>query len=298
MNSQAIINSAVGVGTALTLAKFLPPLLGYRLAGKIASTMANRTGSPLNLALRTNQWIMSGKTLGCEELDIRIREVLNSTARCLFDFYHYLPKPDIIQSKVEIPSTINQYFSDKQSKNAVFVTTHLSNFDLVGQALGLAGYRFQILSYPSPGSGYSWQNKIRKDSGHIITPTSFQSLHQARVRLENGENILTGLDRPIASGKYKPVFFGHPATLPVTYTRLALQTMTPVVVVSAITKPDGDYTLYISDPVQMKSMSDPESEALRNTEAVLEVAEELISKNARQWSMFYPIWPEQMNLVP
>ncbi len=108
-------------------------------------------------------------------------------------------------------------------------------------------------------------------------------------RLQNGENVLTGLDRPIDSVKYQPNFFGHPASVPVAYTRLALEANVPVIVVSAITKPDGKYYLFASDPITMKKLPDLHQETIRNAEAVLEVAEEIIKKHVDQWSMFYPI---------
>jgi KDO2-lipid IV(A) lauroyltransferase len=114
------------------------------------------------------------------------------------------------------------------------------------------------------------------------------------MRLLNGGNVLTGLDRPVETLKYQPKFFGYPASLPVVYTHLALQAKVPVVVVSAITKPDGNYFLYASDPIKMISNGDMYTESVRNAEAVLEVAEEIIRKYPQQWSMFYPVWPQFM----
>ncbi|MCE5207065.1 MAG: lysophospholipid acyltransferase family protein [Chloroflexi bacterium] len=294
MKTQNIVNGAFGVGFAIFISKILPRKVGHRVAIAIGSILARSKTLGIIPALRTNQWVISGQSMNSVELDNRVKTVFKSTATCLFDFYHFLNHPKAIINRVEFDPKIAEYFDPRVHKNAVFVAPHLSNFDLLGQALGIMGYTFQILSYSEPGRGYQWQNKIRTDSGQIITPTSISALRQARSRLQNGGNVLTGLDRPVDSLKFHPLFFGYPASLPVAYAHLALQANVPVVVVSAITKPDGNYFLYASDPVKMVSTGDAYGEAIRNAEAVLEVAAEIITKYPEQWSMFYPVWPQFM----
>jgi lauroyl/myristoyl acyltransferase len=292
MKLQNLINGVFGIGTALIISRIFPRKFGHWVAGNIATLLVNRKSLQFVPALRSNQWVVSRQALSESDLDHRVKVVFKNTAKCLFDFYHFLNRPDEIIKRVTIHPEVNRYFDPITRCNAVFVAAHLSNFDFLGQALGTLGYTFQILSYPDPGGGYQWQNKLRMKTGHIITPTSISSLRQARNRLREGGNVLTGLDRPVDGLKYRPMFFGHPASLPVAYTHLAVQAGVPVVVVSAITKPDGDYYLYASDPIQMVSQNDPYRESIRNTEAVLEVAEEIISKYPEQWSMFYPVWPQ------
>lgn len=298
MDILAVINSFIGVSAARIIARILPPKSGYRFAESIAAQLSKNKESDLVRAIRLNQWIASRKTLDHDNLDSRVHQVLVSTARCLFDFYRLLGRKDNICSVVDLPGEMSDYFSPHRKQNAVFVTTHLSNFDLVGQALGYNGFQFQILSYPDPGSGYNLQNELRRKSGHVVTPMSFESLHQARKHLEHGGNVLTGLDRPIASPSVHPTFFGYPSALPVAYTRLALQAGVPVVLVSAVTKEKGQYLLYMSKPIWMKTSKEITNEYLRNTEAVLEQAEYIIDKYPTQWSMFYPVWPEMAESVP
>ena len=296
MNKQNLMNSSLGVGLVAILSRIIPRGLGHNVAKGVGSIIAQKDMLSINKAIRLNHWVISGQSMDRSELDQRTDEVLKSTATCLFDFYHFLDHSDEILARVEFDPRIAEYFDSKVRNNAVFVAPHVSNFDFLGQALGIKGYRFQILSFSDPNSGYQIQNKIREQSGQIITPTSISSLREARTRLLDGGNVLTGLDRPLESLKYHPKFFGHPASLPVAYAHLALQAGVPVVVVSAITKPDGDYMLYASDPISMASTGDFYSDSIRNAEAVLEVAEEIILKYPQQWSMFYPVWPQFMSL--
>jgi lauroyl/myristoyl acyltransferase len=298
MKLQDLYDSALGIGIALWLAKVVPPAAGYRLGGVLASWMASRKRSEGVQAVRANQWIISGKQRTAQELDALAARIFRFSSKAIYDFYHTLSHPEKTLDMVEIDEKIEYYFNEKDAHSAVFVAPHLSNFEIVGRALGLKGYHFQILSYPNPGSGYQWQNRIRSESGLEITPISIHSLQQARIRLQDGGSILTGLDRPVNDNKYRPQFFGYPSSAPVFYTRMALQAKVPVVIVTALPRENGGYRLELSDPISMKSYPDLHAEYIHNTEAVLRVAEEYIRAYPDQWLMFYPVWPESLDKVP
>ena len=172
------------------------------------------------------------------------------------------------------------------------VAPHLSNFDLAGRAMALNGYKIQVLSYPQPRGGYQWQNQLRRDIGIDITPMSTESMRQAKARLQEGGGVITGLERPLPSTNYYPKFFGHPAPVPVSYVRMALQTKSAVVVVACVGTPQENYFLECSDPIYMKPHEDAIQEIERNAERVLTAAEPFIRAHPEQWAMFYPVWPQ------
>ena len=171
MKLQNLINSNFGIATALFISRVFPRKFGHWFAVNIAAMIANRKSLQFVPALRSNQRVISGQSLTESNLDHRVKLVFKNTAKCLFDFYHFLDRPDEIIKRVTIHPEVNKYFDPITKRNAVFVAAHLSNFDFLGQALGVLGYTFQILSYPDPGSSYQWQNRIRTKSGHLITPT-------------------------------------------------------------------------------------------------------------------------------
>jgi lauroyl/myristoyl acyltransferase len=162
----------------------------------------------------------------------------------------------------------------------------------------LKGIRYLALAYPQPQSGYQRQNEIRNFMGVEVTPISNESLRQAAERLRGGGTVLTGADRPLHEPKYRPCFFGRASNLPTGYVRLALREKAMVIVVSGITQPDRRYRVWASEPVVMRANNDPVAETLRNTEAVLEVIEDLIRSAPQHWSMFYPVWPEAVSEIP
>jgi len=155
----------------------------------------------------------------------------------------------------------------------------------------------QVLSYPQVSSGYAWQNYLRRKQGLNITPITPSALSQARITLQQGGAVLTGLDRPNPGSGYAPRFFGHPAEVPVFYVRLALKANAPVYVVTIHTDPAGGYLLETSNPIIMKPCGNPRTEFITNAERVLAASEKFIIQYPDQWAMFYPVWQESIRKV-
>jgi len=295
-----MINGLFGVSLAYGLAQALPPRLGRWTARRIGSTLGRLKKTSQVRAARANQWMVSGEKLSGAELDGATRAVFRSTGGCLYDYYHHLHRPETILKLVDFNPAFEEVIRRSQEgrQSQLLVIPHCSNFDLVGRAAALKGIRYQILSYPQPKSGYQWQNEVRNFMGVEVTPVSNESLRQAADRLRGGGTVLTGADRPLGEVKYRPHFFGHASNLPTGYVRLALKEKAMVIVVAGITLPDGRYQAWASEPVKMKPEDDPAAETLRNTEAVLEVIEDLIRHAPQQWSMFYPVWPDATRAIP
>lgn len=293
LSLQNVINSQYGVGLALWLGRVVPPRLGYPLANSIAAGIARQRSNPMVQAVRFNQWVVSGEQLSGAALDRAVVATFQHTGRCLYDLYHNLNNPAAFERLVEFSPAMEGYIklSQQGKQGVVFAAPHLSNFDFVGRAVVMRGLSAQVLSIADPHRGYQWQNELRKKFGIEITPISTATLRQATARLEAGGSVITGIDRPFPGAKYEPRFFGRPAPVPVGHVRLALKAHVPVVVVTALMRPDGIYQILASDPISMQPDADHNDEILLNTEAVLKVVEAYISQAPHQWAMFYPVWP-------
>lgn len=300
MALQDVINGLFGVSLAYGLAQALPPRLGRWTANQLGGAVGRLKKLSQVRAARVNQWVVSGEKLSGKELNGATQAVFRSTGRNLYDYYHHLHHPETILKLVAFNPAFEDCIQRSQEgrHSQLLVIPHCSNFDLVGRAAALKGIRYQVLSYPEPKSGYQWQNEVRNFMGVEVTPVTNESLRQAAERLRDGGSVLTGADRPLKETKYRPQFFGRASNLPTGYVRLALKEKAPVIIVSGITLPDGRYQAWASEPVMMKAGDDPAAEILRNTEAVLEVIEDLIRQAPQQWSMFYPVWPEATSETP
>ncbi|HWQ45388.1 MAG TPA: lysophospholipid acyltransferase family protein [Longilinea sp.] len=300
MNLQQIANGPVGVGFTLFVGKHTPRFIANPLGRVIAAMVSHSRNNQAVRAVRLNQWVLSGQTLGKEALDEAVHAVYRSQSTSLYDAYHYLDRPADTIKKVGLTPVFAKIFTKalEYKQGTVFISPHTASFDLAGLSLAARGLRFQVLSFPNPNGGYQWQNQLRRDRGIEVTPFSMVALQEARQRLQAGGVVLTGLDRPLPDSNYSPLFFGHPAALPVAHIRLALRTKSPLVVVACVRQPDGNYVLTASEPITAKPNSDPHIEIIENAQTVLSYAEDIIRQVPDQWAMFYPVWPDLQDAVP
>lgn len=280
----------------MLIGRVLPRKWGLRLATGIGSILGSLKNNKMVKAIRANQYVIHDQQLSTKALDLIPKVIFTSAARCVFDYFHFLRRPHVLQKIVSFDSHAQVAIERiRDHQPTVVVVSHLSNFDLMGYALALHNVKVQILSFPKPNHSYRLQNKLRQDTGLDITPMDLSAFREARQRLRNGGSILTGLDRPldgVKDEKYRPKFFGYETNLPVAYVRMALEANAPVVILAATSQPDGTYRLVGSPLIWMEASDDLEDEIVSNAEKVLRMAEPMIVKYAQQWAMFYPIWPQ------
>ena len=300
MSLLSIINSRLGIGIVLGIARKLPTKTGYKLADFAAELLCKQTNSKLILAARANQWVATGETLSKQELDVQVEQTMRNTAHSIFEFYHYMHDYSTIKEKVVFTPKITQLLETRAGcgEGTIFIGPHLGNFDLGGRAIALQGYKLFVLSYPQPNGGYAWQNKLRREIGMDIRPMSTGNMREAKAYLKEGGFVVTGMERPLDKTNYYPKFFGRPAPVPTSYVRMALQTHSAVVVLACLRNSQGNYELSSSDPIYMKPYDDAQDEIERNAEKVLAEGEKMIGQNPSQWAMTYPVWPEALNEMP
>ncbi len=292
MSFESFSNSRAGIGLALGVSRATPPALGHAIARFGARRLAADRDSATARAIRGNQYVASGMTLSGTALDDAVRETLTMSGRFLYDMYHLPRRPEALLTKVAINDTFERFLRDTPKGPHVFVGVHLGNFDLLGQSLGVKGWRAQVLSVADPNGGYQWQNEMREQTGLEMTPVTIEALKRAARRLAEGGSVLTGIDRPLPGTGLKPRFFGHPAELPVLHVRLAMRAKAPVVVMCAPLRDDGLYELWASEPIEMPGSVKDDAAVLANAERALAFAEEIITREPRQWAMPHAVWPD------
>ncbi len=297
---QQVINSSLSLRFVSSLAKCLPPQLGYRIAYILAKQIARKRNSGLIRAIRANQWVASRETLKGEALDDAVRETLRYSAYSLFDLYHYNRDFDATRQRIVFNSSFDciAHRSEFEPRGLMVAGLHLSNFDLVLQWLCKNGLRPLVLTIPNPKGGRYIEYAIRKQARMNLVPASVGALRQALKHLQQGGMVLTGIDRPIEAPEVCPWFFSRSAALPTHHIFLAIKARVPVIITATYLQPDGKYHVFASDPIEMDPYPNAIERTRRNAEKVLAVAEKFIERSPRQWSVPLPVWPEIIDEVP
>jgi KDO2-lipid IV(A) lauroyltransferase len=300
MSLLSIINSRLGIGIVLGVAKNTSTKTGYKLADFAAKVICKYPKSTLVQSTRANQWVISGQKLSKEELDLQVEQTIRMTAQSIFEFYHYMHNYPAILEKVIFTPKVTKLLADRDGcgEGTIFIGPHLGNFDLGGRAIALHGYKLFVLSYPQLNSGYAWQNKLRQEIGLDIRPMSTENMREAKAYLKEGGFVVTGMERPLDRTNYYPKFFGRPAPVPTSYVRMALQTHSAIVVLACLRNAHGKYELSSSEPIYMDPYKNAQDEIERNAERVLAEGEKMIAANPTQWAMTYPVWPPALEEMP
>jgi phosphatidylinositol dimannoside acyltransferase len=300
VDPQKTINSPLGLNIALLIGRYTPNRIGHPLVDFAADRISARKGWKMVRSVHLNQWVVNGENLNQAGLDNAVRKNFRSTARSIFDLYHNINDPKVFRKIIDVNPIAEQLISRPEfaEKGLVLAGIHMSNFDFIGQAAGMAGLRAMILGLPEMHAGYQKQLEMRRERGMNIVPTNSGTLKQAIKYLRNGGLVMTGIDRPDESYPYRPLFFGRPAALPIHHIFLAQKANVPILVGSVIWKPDQKYHFLFSEPIEMQSHPDRHLEILQNAERVLHIAEDFIRQDPSQWSMTFPVWPDIMDKVP
>ena len=297
---QQVLNSSLSLRVVSALAQNLSPQVGYRVAALVARQLARQQDSQVVRAIRANQWVIRGETLRGEALDCAVAETLQHAARCIFDLYHYMMKPDAAGQRIVLEPSFQRLFqrSEFDRRGLIIIGLHMSNFDLVLHWVSKRGLRPLAVTIPSPRGGRRLEYEMRKRMGITLLPASVGALRQAIKHLQKGGMLLTGMDRPISDPEVHPRFFNRPAALPLHHIFLATKAHVPLAIAITNLREDGKYHVSLSNEIELDHHADQDHVMLHNAEQVLKAAEPFIRRFPGQWSVPLPVWPELIDLVP
>src|SRR5215212_2962775 len=168
---QKVIGSSHSLRIVSSLARSLPPRLGYRLASGLADLVARQPNSALIRVLRLNQWVANKQTLQADALDEILRASLRYSAHSLFDLYHYSDDFEATRQLIVLDSSFNAIArrSEFEERGLMIAGLHLSSFDLVLQWLSKDGRKPLLITMPNPQGGRYIEYEVRKRAGmHVL----------------------------------------------------------------------------------------------------------------------------------
>jgi len=295
MRFQDLIGSKPMTRIGILIGRYMPPAVGHGLARVVAGIIA-RQKPQLYWTVRANLRQVLGPEADDEKLHETTRHVFFHAGQTYYDFFHALGQPtEMLAEAVHIRDEHEAFIRSEvaRGQGVLLLGTHMSNFDLLGLAVGARGLPIQMLSLVNPSAGFRVLNHLRAKAGFEVTPITPQSLRAAIRRLKSGGIVMTGMDRPIPEDRELIEFFGRLAYLPVGPARLALMTGATVAMGVCYYELDKGYALNFVGPIAMTRTGDRRQDILTNTRRLAVILEEKIRAHPEQWMMFHPFWPER-----
>ncbi len=294
MRVQDLISSKPVTRLGIWIGQHMPRRVGYGLARIAASAIARRKPQ-IYWTVQANLRQVLGPQADETQLHQMTRQVFFHAGQTYYDFFHAIGQPpEMLRQAVRIPQIIFEQIQSEMARGrgVLLLSSHLSNFDLAGLAVGSMGFPIQMLSLANPEAGFHLLNYLRAQGGFEVTPITSESLRAAIRRLKSGGAVLTGMDRPVPGDRELIEFFGRPAYLPVGPVRLALMTGALVIMGSCYYQPGEGYVLQVEAPIEMTRTGDRQQDVLANTRRLAAILEEHVHAHPDQWMMFHPVWAD------
>ncbi len=292
------LDTLIGAQAMLLLGSVLTPGMSSPVEWLLAWGLAARKGTLWGRSVRANLQVIYGGTLSSEELDEAVFDVFRHATYCAFDLYRTARNPNRLDVVMPASPEMEEIIARNGQEGVMLIMPHLSNFDLALAAWAQRGLSAQLLSHGEPRFIYRIQNRIRSMTGLEVTPASDVTAMMAVERMRAGGTVITAVDRPLMGKNRTLNFFGRPSPLPAGHVQMALAAGVPIVVFAVHQLADRTYQIHVSAPIPMRDLGDKVATTRRNAEAVLEVIAEFITLAPRQWTMFYPVWPDAPESQP
>lgn len=269
------------------LARTLPESLSYAL-GRGVGVLAYRLLPERRRSTEDN----IRKALGLpDEAAARLaREASAALGLLGAEFLWFSARRSLLAERVEIKGEEHIQSALAEGRGAILLHAHLGNWELCGQALGMAGYRIHpVVQIQASGSFYAAIDRERRLCGMRPIVRGFSLREMLRV-LRQGECVLIMPDQDAGrKGVFIP-FFGRPASTPRGIAVLARLSGSPVVPVFIHRLRPGYHQIRFHPPLAMERTGDEDADTIANLTKINELLEGVISEFPEQWFWMHKRW--------
>jgi len=299
-DTKGLFDSARAIRLGLSLSQRISRRTGHGLARLGANLLAwLRPQMYWNVHANLSQVL--GPDTPAEVLHETVRRTFFHSGCNQYDYFHAVGgSRDELAKVLHVPASFWDTLAQAKEKGqgVMFVTGHLSNFDLAALSLVARGMEVQALSLRDPPEGFQLVNQLRLEAGISITPISNAAIRQAIRRLRQGGIVLTGVEYPTGPGLEPLEFFGRPAMLPTGHVRLAMMTNAVLLAAAVVYRRETGYALRVAPPVELARTGHKKQDVKVTAERVLAILADWIRETPDQWMMFLPVWPKLLQHQP
>lgn len=177
----------------------------------------------------------------------------------------------------------------RDGKGIIVTIGHLGNWELIGLAVTLAGYRLNSLARPVENPWVDrYLNRFRTQTGQEII-SKYHALGSMVRAIQRNELLVVQIDQDARHFGVFVDFFGRPASTHRSPAVLALKYGTPIAVAN-IFRDGGVHRAVLSDPLDPAAFRDQPDPVMALTQAYTAKFEECVRAHPDQWFWVHDRW--------
>lgn len=206
------------------------------------------------------------------------------------EFAYYRNSVTKIRQAVRIKGKENLEHVLTKQKGVVLITLHLGNWELMGTALAMAGFKVNsIAKIQTNGLVNQYINDYRRSNGiNPIPKTKF--LRPVLEAFQRNESVAFFIDQADNHRGIPIDMFGRKAMIPRGAAEFALRLDKPVVFVYIIRESLNKHTLVVSEEIPLIRSGNYEIDLLNNTAAFAGLIQSVIQRYPEQWLWMHKFW--------
>lgn len=177
----------------------------------------------------------------------------------------------------------------------VFVSGHLSNFEVMAAVLVASGVPVQV-TYRAANNPYV-DAQIRQARARygvkLFAPKGGDGARELLHGLERGESVALLNDQKFSEGP-EVTFFGQPVNAAPGPSRLALRFGTVLQPISVVRLPGVRFRVTAHEPISVSSTGDRQADIARGVQAITSFVEDRVREVPEDWFWVHKRWPDKV----
>lgn len=180
-------------------------------------------------------------------------------------------------------------------KPVVFVSGHLSNFEVMAAVLVASGVPVQV-TYRAANNPYV-DKQIRDARARygikLFAPKGGDGARELLAGLERGESVALLNDQKFSEGP-EVIFFDQPVNAAPGPSRLALRFGTVMQPISVVRLPGVRFRVTAHEPIEVPSTGDRQADIARGVQAITTFVEDRVREAPEDWFWVHKRWPQSV----
>src|SRR5581483_597880 len=269
------------------LANIVPLGLGYWISLPVSDLFYALWGRKRQTAKRNYARIL-GRDIEDPEVTRLARSSFRHFGRYIVELLHVQGWTlEEIMERTTIHGEENFHEARAYNKGVIFASAHMGSFEVASSLLLTGDYKItSVAEWLRPKLLMDWIVVCRRRAGVTLLPARGTGIKLIRA-LRRNEMVALVVDVGVRNGDGRPVSFcGQKTYFPTAPARLARITGAPLVFGVGLRQPGNRFDVYMSTPVFADASLDPEEDAQRTTQRIVDEFERFVRLYPDQWYVF------------